>query len=162
MQEGTLIDSTILLYRLPLRWRTRIRRWNPPSEFIDEQLKGPSKEWVHHHIFDEVDSGTTRIGDLVKYTLPFQPLGEPGLPARARPNFVPSSDFDKEPFLRPSAGVIGHAKVVLRFRAGAACCCASATRTAGGSGRILHLALLQSARRRRGDAHVSPFANMPP
>lgn len=80
MEEGTLIDYTILLYQLPMRWRTRICRWNPPLEFIDEQLKGPYRKWVHHHIFDEVDTGTTRIRDRVQYALPFQPLGELALP----------------------------------------------------------------------------------
>ena len=80
MDEGTLIDYTILLHRLPLRWRTRICRWNPPLEFIDEQLKGPYRKWVHHHIFDEVDAGTTRLRDRVKYALPFPPLGELALP----------------------------------------------------------------------------------
>jgi ligand-binding SRPBCC domain-containing protein len=80
MQEGTLIDYTILLHRMPLRWRTRINRWNPPFEFIDEQLKGPYRKWVHHHSFDEVDSGTTRIRDRVIYALPLQPLGELALP----------------------------------------------------------------------------------
>ena len=80
MQGGTLIDYTIFLHRVPLRWRTRICRWDPPFDFIDEQLKGPYKKWVHHHIFDELDSGTTRIRDRVKYALPFQPLGELALP----------------------------------------------------------------------------------
>jgi ligand-binding SRPBCC domain-containing protein len=89
MQEGTLIDYTILLHRLPLRWRTRINRWNPPFEFIDEQLQGPYRKWVHHHIFDEVDAGTTRIRDRVQYALPFQPLGELALPlVRAQLDFI--------------------------------------------------------------------------
>ena len=82
MEEGTLIDYTILLYRLPLRW-------NPPFEFIDEQLKGPYRKWVHHHMFDEVDSGKTRIRDRVKYALPFPPLGELALPlVRAQLHFI--------------------------------------------------------------------------
>ena len=80
MEEGTLIDYTILLHRLPLRWRSRICRWNPPCEFIDEQLKGPYRKWVHHHIFDELESRKTRIRDCVKYALPFPPLGELALP----------------------------------------------------------------------------------
>ena len=80
MDEGTLIDYTILLHRLPLRWRTRICRWNPPVEFIDEQLRGPYRKWVHHHTFEETDSRNTLMRDRVDYALPFPPFGDIALP----------------------------------------------------------------------------------
>ena len=80
MQEGTLIDYKILLRGLPMRWQTRICRWNPPFEFIDEQLRGPYRKWVHHHTFQEVDSGRTLMRDSVRYALPFPPFGEIVLP----------------------------------------------------------------------------------
>jgi ligand-binding SRPBCC domain-containing protein len=35
---------------------------------------------VHHHIFDELESGKTRIRDRVNYALPFPPFGELALP----------------------------------------------------------------------------------
>ena len=80
MEEGTLIDYRILLRGLPMRWRTRICRWNPPFEFIDEQLKGPYRIWVHHHTFEEADSGVTLMRDRVCYALPFPPFGEIAFP----------------------------------------------------------------------------------
>lgn len=74
MRLGALIDYTIKLYGLPLRWRTEITRWQPPNLFEDTQLKGPYAKWVHTHRFVE-NLGGTVIGDRVVYALPFGPLG---------------------------------------------------------------------------------------
>lgn len=64
MQEGTLIDYRIGVRGLPLRWRTRIARWEPPHAFVDEQLSGPYTLWHHTHTFTPSDGGTV-LGDEV-------------------------------------------------------------------------------------------------
>lgn len=74
MRPGTVIDYTIRLYRLPMKWRSGITRWNPPYSFEDTQLRGPYSKWVHEHRFTEHNRGTT-IHDRVEYSLPFGPLG---------------------------------------------------------------------------------------
>lgn len=74
MAAGTLIDYRIGLWRIPLKWKTRITRWNPPHEFADEQLRGPYKTWIHTHRFTETPAGTA-IDDEVIYELPFGALG---------------------------------------------------------------------------------------
>ena len=75
MREGTLIDYRLSLFGVPLRWRARIVRWEPPAGFVDEQLRGPYRLWEHTHRFRE-DGGATTIEDVVRYGLPLAPFGE--------------------------------------------------------------------------------------
>jgi ligand-binding SRPBCC domain-containing protein len=69
MEEGALIDYRLRLRGVPLRWRTRISRWDPPRSFVDEQVEGPFRVWIHEHTFEEVDGGT-RVRDRVRYAVP--------------------------------------------------------------------------------------------
>ena len=75
LREGALIDYTILLHGIPMNWRTRITRWIPNEEFIDEQWRGPYAKWVHRHQFRDDGHGGTIIDDEVRYRLPLGLLG---------------------------------------------------------------------------------------
>jgi ligand-binding SRPBCC domain-containing protein len=79
MCEGTLIDYRLRLWGIPFRWRTRIRCWRPPTGFVDEQVSGPFRRWVHRHDFVSTEAGT-RVIDHVDYALPLTPLSELAYP----------------------------------------------------------------------------------
>lgn len=74
MAPGTLIEYRIRWHCLPMRWVTEIHCWDPPIGFMDVQLRGPYRLWEHTHCFQAVDGGT-RMGDVVRYALPFGLLG---------------------------------------------------------------------------------------
>lgn len=76
MRPGTLIDYRLKLRGLPVKWRTEISEWEPPHSFVDRQLKGPYKQWIHRHTFTEPAAGKTSMEDEVKYRLPLKPLGD--------------------------------------------------------------------------------------
>ena len=74
MNKGTVIDYTIRLFGIPVHWRTLITKYNPPYEFVDEQIKGPYNFWHHTHKFKKVDGGV-EISDRVIYSIPMGIIG---------------------------------------------------------------------------------------
>ena len=75
LREGTCIAYRLYLFGIPFAWQSQIQRWHPPEAFVDIQLRGPYKQWVHTHRFRE-ESGVTIIEDEVQYGLPYWPVGE--------------------------------------------------------------------------------------
>ncbi|WP_437228054.1 SRPBCC family protein [Planctomicrobium sp. SH661] len=57
MRQGTLIEYRIRLHGIPIHWRTEITSWNPPYSFVDTQLSGPYRKWIHTHTFDPHPDG---------------------------------------------------------------------------------------------------------
>ena len=74
MRVGLRLDYTIRLAGIPLRWRTRIARWDPPRRFVDVQERGPYALWEHSHFFEVRPAGVW-MTDRVRYRLPFGALG---------------------------------------------------------------------------------------
>ena len=73
MREGTVIDYRLQVNGISLRWRTRISAWQPPHRFVDEQLRGPYRQWIHEHTFEPCNDGTL-ARDLLRYAVPFGAL----------------------------------------------------------------------------------------
>lgn len=69
MRKGTLLDYRLRLHGVPIRWQSEISIWEPPHRFVDRQIKGPYKLWVHEHTF-AAHGGGTLVGDNVEYAVP--------------------------------------------------------------------------------------------
>jgi ligand-binding SRPBCC domain-containing protein len=68
IRAGALIDYRLRVRGVPLRWRTHIKVWEPPGRFVDEQLRGPYRRWLHEHTFEESNGGTL-CRDHVQYAV---------------------------------------------------------------------------------------------
>lgn len=75
VQKGTLIDYSLRWRGIPMKWQTEISEWEPCTKFVDRQLKGPYKLWVHEHIFESCEKGTL-CKDVVTYAAPLQFLSK--------------------------------------------------------------------------------------
>jgi ligand-binding SRPBCC domain-containing protein len=70
MRTGQLIDYHLRVRGVPLRWRSEITAWEPPTRFVDEQRRGPYRWWIHEHTFEEAYDGGTLVRDIVRYGVP--------------------------------------------------------------------------------------------
>jgi ligand-binding SRPBCC domain-containing protein/predicted DCC family thiol-disulfide oxidoreductase YuxK len=83
MGEGTRIRYRLSLWGVPFHWETLISCWEPPFRFVDEQVSGPYRRWVHRHELVETAQGTM-IYDHVDYELPLTPIGDVAHPLLRR------------------------------------------------------------------------------
>jgi len=74
VQQGTLINYSLRVHGIPLRWTSEIIEWEPPHRFVDLQLRGPYKLWRHEHRFETCQGGTL-ISDTINLALPLGFLG---------------------------------------------------------------------------------------
>jgi hypothetical protein len=72
---GAESEYSLRLHGLPVRWVSRIEEWDPPRRFADVQIRGPYRRWHHTHSL-EPDGDRVIMRDLVRYSLPFGPVGE--------------------------------------------------------------------------------------
>jgi ligand-binding SRPBCC domain-containing protein len=107
MEPGRVIDYTIRVLGLPVRWRTLITRYDPPWCFVDEQITGPYSFWHHTHRFSEQDGGTL-LRDEVRYALPLMlagPVRDLVHTLHVRPALERIFDYRRQVFRRLFGGV---------------------------------------------------------
>ncbi len=95
LRPGALIQYSLTLHRVPIRWTTEIVEWEPARRFVDVQRSGPYSLWEHTHSFTPVEGGTL-IEDRVRYALPVGPLGALAHVAFVRRDLRRIFDFRRE------------------------------------------------------------------
>src|SRR4051812_34706308 len=77
MGVGTFLQYALRLRGVPVRWDTLIQEWDPPSRFVDVQVRGPYRLWHHTHELVGVDGDSaTLMRDTVRYAVGFGVAGE--------------------------------------------------------------------------------------
>ena len=74
MAREARLEYVLRFGGIPVRWRTRVTEWTPPDGFVDVQERGPYPLWEHTHRFEALGGGVL-MTDVVRYALPFGPLG---------------------------------------------------------------------------------------
>jgi len=69
IQEGTILDYSLKIRGIPIRWQSKITECISGVRFSDMQTRGPYLFWHHTHEFFEKNGGTL-IRDKVLYKLP--------------------------------------------------------------------------------------------
>lgn len=73
---GMEIDYTVSpIFKIPMKWKTKIREVDFQKSFADFQEKGPYKIWNHHHEFIPNKEGVL-MKDTVDYELPLGFIGQ--------------------------------------------------------------------------------------
>lgn len=70
LAAGDRLEYRLRLFGIPVRWKTRILRLDPGRGFVDEQVEGPYRSWIHTHWFESSKEGATLMEDRVDYRLP--------------------------------------------------------------------------------------------
>lgn len=68
MKTNAEFNYIIKLFGMPVKWKTKITEYVKPEGFVDEQVKGPFKKWIHTHSFKPVKDGVI-MEDHVSYDL---------------------------------------------------------------------------------------------
>lgn len=69
MGVGTRIDYSLRVHGFPIRWTSKITAWDPPTRFVDVQIRGPYRRRHHVHRFEDLGACTCVI-DEVEYACP--------------------------------------------------------------------------------------------
>ena len=75
IETGARVELRIHLGPVSMRWLALHVEYEKNRLFVDDQIRGPFRRWVHRHQFT-VEGGGTRLTDSVEFALPGGPFVE--------------------------------------------------------------------------------------
>lgn len=75
LEIGARVEFLIPAGPFKVRWIARHTGYDRLHYFVDEQISGPFRHWVHTHRFAREGEGT-RLTDAIEFALPVPPLGD--------------------------------------------------------------------------------------
>src|SRR5690242_11929136 len=60
---------------IPHKITSKVIEFEPNVRFVDEQVEGPFRKFIHTHIFEALPDGGTRTTDRIEYEKPGGALG---------------------------------------------------------------------------------------
>ncbi len=76
MFEGMIITYSVKpVAGISMKWISEITKINAPYYFIDSQISGPYKTWIHKHILKETETGV-EMTDELSYEVPMGFIGD--------------------------------------------------------------------------------------
>lgn len=76
LQEGSRTVLGMRVGPIRFRWIAVHERVQPGVRFVDRSIRGPFREWIHEHSFEEGESNRSTLCDRVTYSLPLAPLSD--------------------------------------------------------------------------------------
>ncbi len=76
IEDGAEMAFTLWLGPLPVRWLAHFEEVSPAG-FVDRQIRGPFRKWVHRHRFVPLGENRTEIQDEVEVEIRLHPLWGP-------------------------------------------------------------------------------------
>ena len=75
IRDGGRVSLRIRRGPATFRWNLRHRDYQYGKQFVDEQVEGPMRSWVHTHSFTPAPNGGTIAEDDIELELPLGPAG---------------------------------------------------------------------------------------
>jgi len=66
LAEGSTADFVIWLGPIPVHWKAKHSDVDPNTGFVDTQIDGPFKYWVHRHSFTAINENVTEVKDEIQ------------------------------------------------------------------------------------------------
>lgn len=67
LKKGAEVHFKIHKGHFSLTWEAKITQFDPPFQFIDEQIRGPFKSWVHTHRVIPHGENEAYLEDIIVY-----------------------------------------------------------------------------------------------